>query len=337
MEKLGSCLKKDRVYARARHNGERTDKVGSPSKDGQTDRWAHLSAHTTPRATKGLRGMRRRLLLLSTMRTTTTTSLLLLLSSYYTSSVCMGRIINEAVMGFWDTAKRKAQQTALQGQILLVDRQLTALSHQLGVDIFRLVYSFETAAAAQDSATTTTTTTTTESSSSSHHSDWTECIQGFPAIFQAAREDVQEFVTRRAAADTAADALEARHEAGDTSWMSASAGRAKLAAEMAYLDREILLRQQIFGHQVVDECQLATRDLSTVTEKNEFITLLHKFQADAAALRRTRQEYTDQIAILGGHRPTENQSLVVPDDEGSAVAHADHSESNSTSMTDEYL
>mmetsp|Transcript_1850 Transcript_1850/g.3636 ORF Transcript_1850/g.3636 Transcript_1850/m.3636 type:complete len:107 (-) Transcript_1850:478-798(-) len=106
----------------------------------------------------------------------------------------------------------------------------------------------------------------------------------------------------------------------------------------------MLLRQQIFGYQVATECNLAERDLedpqntATGTRKNELVQLLYKFQADAQALQRQRKDLVDEIALLSGNRPTENQSLVIPDDsaaDGTLVA-ADPS-NNSESMTDEDL
>ena len=118
--------------------------------------------------------------------------------------------------------------------------------------------------------------------------------------------------------------------------MGAAAGRAKLSAEIAYYDREILVRKQIFGLQVAEELNLATRSLTEYPE-NELMALLRNYQTDAKNLLQTKQEYSDEIARLGGHQPTENQSLVIPEEsaEGQFIQQ-DHSV-NSDSMTEEYL
>ena len=244
----------------------------------------------------------------------------------------MGRIINQAVMGFWDAAKRKAQQAQLQGKILLLDRQMTTLQHQLGVDIFSLVFGFAHAQAGSDSA--------------SSHEVMMDSMEGLAAIFTAAFEDVSDLVSKRAAADEGIDRIEAEQEADRTgerstaaaasSWMGAAAGKAKLSAEIAYYDREILVRKQIFGFQVAEELNLTSRSLTEYPD-NELMKLLRQYQTDVKNLLQTKQEYSDEIARLGGNQPTENQSLVVPDESGEGqFVQQDHS-TNSESMTEEYL
>ena len=247
---------------------------------------------------------------------------------------CTGRItINQAVMGFWDVAKRKAQQARLQGQLLLLDRQMTTLQHQLGVDIFSLVFGF---AHAQSSP----------SSDSASHESMMHSVEGLLAIFKAAFEDVSDLVAKRATADEGRDRIEAEQEAdrnverstaaAATSWMGAAAARAKLSAEIAYYDREILLRKQIFGFQVAEELNLATRSLSECPD-NELTTLLRQYQTNAKELLRTKQEYSDEIARLGGNQPTENQSLVIPDESSDGQFVQQDQSANSDSMTEEYL
>lgn len=247
---------------------------------------------------------------------------------------CMGRIINQAVMGFWDSAKKKAQQAKLQGQILLLERQMTALQHQLGVDIFSLVFGFAHAQASPGA-------------DSAHHDNLMESVQGLSVIFMAAFEDVSDLVDKRAAADEGRDRIEANQEAernaerstaaAASSWMGAAASKAKLSAEIAYYDREILVRKQIFGLQVAEELNLVNASLTELPD-NELTKLLQKYQADAKALLRTKKEHADEIARLGGNLPTENQSLVIPPDESSdgQFVQQDHS-TNSDSMTEEYL
>lgn len=231
-------------------------------------------------------------------------------------------------MGFWDSAKKKAQQAQLQGQILFTERQLQQLQHSLGVDIFSLVFGFAQAQerTGDDGAET----------SSSSNNELMESIEELPAIFHAAFEDVRDLVQRRADADTQRDRLETQETPTAGSWMSAAGSRARLTAEIVYIDREILLRKQIFGTQVATELNLIDRDL-TACPNNELVTLLQKYQSQAQSLLRQKKDYKDQIALLSGNRPTENRSLVVPDEtsEDNFVAQQDHSES--TSMTDEYL
>ena len=245
-------------------------------------------------------------------------------------------------MGFWDAAKKKPQQAKLQGQILLLDRELTGLQHQLGVDIFSLVFGFAQALHSPGE------------SSESSRDDLMSSVEGMMAIFTAAFEDVHDMVDRRAAADEARDRIEAElgadravekgMGASASNWIGAQSKRAKLTAEIAFLDREILLRKQIFGVQVVEELDLTKRDLSDCP-KNELVTLLHRFQAQSKRLMDQRKDYADEIVRLGGNHPTENRSLVLPPEEDSSNNESGHfvqqqqsnEQDQSESVTDEYL
>ena len=172
-------------------------------------------------------------------------------------------------------------------------------------------------------------------------------VEGFLAIFTAAYQDVTDLVAQRQISDEALDQIEADQEsqkglerssaAAASAWVGAAAGRAKRSAEMAYYDREIVLRKHIFGQQVCEELQLASRSLADCPD-NDLTALLRQYQADTAKLARTKQDYADEIARLGGHAPSENQSLVIPADEASDGQFVQHDHShNSDSMTEEDL
>lgn len=236
-------------------------------------------------------------------------------------------------MGFWDAAKRKAQQAQLQGKILLVDRQMTALQHQLGVDVFSLVFGFAHAQASPGS-------------DSASHEMMMDSVDGLSAIFTAAFEDVSDLVSKRAEADERRDRIEAEQEAdrnverstaaAASSWMGAAANKAKLIAEIAYYDREILLRKHIFGLQVAEELNLTTRSLTEYPE-NDLMKILQQYQTEAKDLFRTKQEYSDEISRLGGNQPRENRSLVIPDESAEGQFVQQDLSTNSESMTEEYL
>jgi hypothetical protein len=255
----------------------------------------------------------------------------------------MGRIVNRAVMGFLDNVKKRARQAKLQGQCLLLERETTAAQQQLGVDLFTLLSGVSRRAAQQSPSATTTA------------DDEMNDFPGLQAMFTAAWEDIEEWVAKRQDRDAQRDELEAAqdHLLGDdahnsskpprtaASWMSNNASRAKLTAEIAYYDREIYLRQQIFGIQVATELDLVARPLSdnNALPNNELVRVLRDFQDAVQAILRRKQAYESEIAALSGTgAPAENQSLVLPDES----AEDDNGlflqeQSNSESLEDENL
>lgn len=242
-------------------------------------------------------------------------------------------------MGFLDSVKRKAQQAKLSGERLWVDRELTNVQHQLGVDLFQILLGpFHSSTKPEDTA------------------DIDGILPGLVAVFIAAFEDIQELMEKRNQADANRDQLEAKQDAlagqkeipagrRAAGWLSHTGGKAKCAAEIAYYDREIYLRKQIFGKQVVEECGLLQDSnnnannnhnninhshLSEVpAEHQELATRIQTFQRDAQRLQQQRKDLQDEIARLSGIAPTENRSLVIPD-ESEGQFHAGSSASTET-------
>lgn len=279
-----------------------------------------------------------------------------------------------------ETMRIKAQQAKLAGQMLWLDRQVTQLQHQLGVDIFEVAFGF---AAAQQAAAAASRSSFSEADHNSRYSnnggsdedeeeeeqgEW-HAVPGLPPIFTAAVQDVQDLFAQRQAADDKRDALEGGNSGSggggtSSSWAATATRRAALAAEMAYLDREIYLRKQIFGAQVATELQIAERDDFLVSsssandgtknntnnnnngneqrrqqqqQQNEIICVLYRFQTAVRKIQQQRQAYQAEMDKLSGVGPTETANLVVPgadDDDDDADDHGDMNNNNNANDDD---
>lgn len=153
-------------------------------------------------------------------------------------------------MGFMDSMKKAAALTKLQGELVMIDREITTCKEKHGVIIYNIL------------------------SKRQHLPDDDENkfaalpMEGLEAAFLATTEDLKPWNEKR---NKVADELEVledskmRRTSGTTTGDKARyAGQvlkdatvtAKLKTELAYYDREIKLRQGIFGIQVFDDLKL---------------------------------------------------------------------------------
>jgi len=150
-------------------------------------------------------------------------------------------------MGVFGGVKKAAALSKLKYDTVLLDRQIEAEKKKLGDELFKVMF---------------------EAGDDNDNGTKNE----IPAsIYLACRDDISNLVEKRQARleelehieakreergrdSTAADGGGAAKAAGQ--WISTGASATKLRTEIAYYDREIRLRKEIFGVQVFDELSL---------------------------------------------------------------------------------
>jgi len=211
-------------------------------------------------------------------------------------------------MGFMDNVKKAAAKTKLQGEVLLIDREIASTKQKHGVFIYDALFQ-------------------------RHHAEGEKTplpIEGLEAAFVAAMEDMADLQSKKLEKDHAIDALEEKQQAatkaaaeanqaegGDapaaaTSHATAGdrakkAGKTiqnagastKLKAEMAYYSREMRVRKEIFGVQVFDDLDLMSRDEGRFEEGEDGVGAALNNAIDACkALLQRKQEKVEDIKAL---------------------------------------
>jgi hypothetical protein len=185
-------------------------------------------------------------------------------------------------MRILNSVKTAAIKTKLQGELMLIQRELETLHKQSGAELFTVLYDYEqqqmhakldseqkqeqplldpnkvaAAAAAAAAAAVTETTSTTATIQLP--------VPGLTLVYQAAREDIMDLVEQRQLNVEEVDVVEvqmenivpavsAKNKAYNAStYLRHAAHLTKLKAEIVHLEREINIRKQIFGVQVFGE------------------------------------------------------------------------------------
>jgi hypothetical protein len=179
-------------------------------------------------------------------------------------------------MGLFGSVKHAARKTKLQGELMLIERELESLQKRSGAELFTVLYDWEQQQlhakydnshlqppkeeqpldpndSAKDAAVDATVTLP---------------VPGLTLVYQAAREDIMDLVARRQHKVEEVDVVEVQMEniepavSAKTKAQNAStyvrhaASLAKLQTSILHLEREIYIRKQIFGVQVFREIDL---------------------------------------------------------------------------------
>ena len=135
-----------------------------------------------------------------------------------------------------DQVKKQAGLAKLQGELVLLDRQITLCKEQQGAIIYNALaqrwHNEEDANNEKDASAELP-------------------LPGLEAAFQATSEDLLPLNGKR---NQLQDQLEVQNTAPQG--MSSFFTNAKLSTELAYYEREIKLRLGIFGHQLFDDLKL---------------------------------------------------------------------------------
>ena len=171
-----------------------------------------------------------------------------------------------------DNVKKAGRVAKLQGDLLLIDRQVTACKEKHGVDIYNILAKISRM---------------TSQDQDDNDGNDNLPVPGLQAAFQAATEDLVDLNHKR---NQLEEELEIRQEAADKNKGGGAAVSAfftstKLKTELAYYEREIKVRQGIFGHQVFDDLQLMTQNNGQPFDENA--------HAAALVLNAARQEMQD--------------------------------------------
>ena len=166
-------------------------------------------------------------------------------------------------MSLMDKMKKAANVAKLQGELVLLDRQIKACQECHGVAVYE-VLAKRLHHVAEDAEAVTV-------------------LPGLQAAFMAATADLKDLNEKR---NTLQDELDMREESTTANSKSSVSGfftNTKLKTELAYYEREIRIRQGIFGHQLVD-------DLGLLSDTTEFDENDDHDGMVAAVLNQARQE-----------------------------------------------
>lgn len=149
--------------------------------------------------------------------------------------------------------KKAAGVAKLQGELALIDRQVTECTERHGVTVYEMLAK-------------RLTHLTLQHGNQSHDNEEEEdedavqvkIFPGLQAAFQAATEDLKELNEKRNKLQEELDIREESSTANSKSGVGGFLTNTKLKTQLAYYEREIRLRQGIFGHQLVDDLQLMT-------------------------------------------------------------------------------
>ena len=148
-------------------------------------------------------------------------------------------------MGVFDSVKRATASSKLKYELVVLDRELEKEKKRMGDELYTVMFENDVGGSGGSNA-------NSDNSASPHEHE------RLVVIYQACRETVTEYVEKKHLKEEELDHVEMKREEGTTTgaWLSTSASATKLKAEVAYYDREIRLRKEIFGVQVFDELGL---------------------------------------------------------------------------------
>ena len=196
-------------------------------------------------------------------------------------------------MGFIDQMKKAANVAKLQGELMLIEREVTACKEKHGIAIYNVL----------SQRWHNTNNNTDDNNDTKEETELP--LKGLEAAFQAAAEDLVPLNQKR---NDIVDQLEMRALSSSssqeaTSKVSSFLGNAKLKTELAYYEREIKLRQGIFGHQVFDDLHVMTTteqlDGTPFSESHEHYTVgeaLNQAREEMSLVLKRKQDKEAEIA-----------------------------------------
>mmetsp|Transcript_23522 Transcript_23522/g.65432 ORF Transcript_23522/g.65432 Transcript_23522/m.65432 type:complete len:340 (+) Transcript_23522:111-1130(+) len=157
-------------------------------------------------------------------------------------------------MGFLDTVKKTAAQAKLMGEMAWLDRQIEKEKRKMGVDLFTVLLEWEFQNEGQQLP-----------SFLADDTAKTDNDKQIGVIFMAAKQDVMTLADQKKVHEYTLDELELASHSDNSLAEKKTGYRARNAvastnarARMAYLDREVYVRKEIFGMQIYEELRLGT-------------------------------------------------------------------------------
>lgn len=158
-------------------------------------------------------------------------------------------------MSFFDTVKKAGQKTKLQGEIALLDREITTIKRAFGVELFDLL------ASSVDGNGANPTLLTKEPDVAAAFELFYKEVQVVMAEKEAKSKEIEH---TEAKADTRLPATSAGEKFGNfTKYVGEQSHATKLKAEIALKDRTIKQKKEAFGLDVFDKIVLAEGQLLT--------------------------------------------------------------------------
>jgi hypothetical protein len=216
-------------------------------------------------------------------------------------------------MGILAQVKKAARQTKLQGEILLVERELESLQKKAGAELFTVLYDWEQQQLHLQYDNANANAQKPEQAlpvgggggADDASNETLELpVPALTIVYRAAREDIMEMVQQRQHKVEEVDVVEvklenvvpatsARTKAQNASqWMSHTASLTKLRAEIVHLEREMNIRKQIFGVQVFNEIDFYAESSSLLQEQLQAYQQ-HQQAAAAAAAAPVNEPHDD--------------------------------------------
>ena len=184
-------------------------------------------------------------------------------------------------MGFMDNVKKAAGVAKLQGELLLIDRQITACKEKHGVAVYNILAKrLQTRIPGDDN----------------DHAKEELPLPGLQAAFQAATEDLFELNQKRNQLDDQIEVLQdSSSSSGAKKGVSGFFTTTKLKTELAYYEREIKLRQGIFGHQLFDDLQLMSHEGNFQEDDDMVGEVLNQAKEEMQTVLKRKQDKEAEI------------------------------------------
>jgi hypothetical protein len=185
-------------------------------------------------------------------------------------------------MGMFDNVKKAARKTKLQGELMLVQRELESLQKKSGAELFTVLYDWEQQLLHLKYDDDYTQKEEQPLPQEAEDAGVTALpVPALTIVYHAAREDIMDMVEKRQFKVEEVDVVECKLEntvpattakakaQNATHWMSNTGTLAKLRTEIVHLEREINIRKEIFGVQVFNEIDFYDESNNTLKEQLE--------------------------------------------------------------------
>eukprot|EP00977_Amphora_coffeiformis_P000872 scaffold189_cov188-Amphora_coffeaeformis.AAC.1 len=181
--------------------------------------------------------------------------------------------------------KKTAHVAKLQGELVLLERQITACEQAQGVAIYTVLAKRLQHLQLHDS----------DAADTDVH-----IFAGLQAAFVAATEDLKDLNEKRNKLQEELDIREESSTANSKSSVGGFFTNTKLKTELAYYEREIKLRQGIFGHQVVNDLGLLAGEPDKQFDENDdrdgmVATVLNQAKRELLAMMQQKQDKQAEI------------------------------------------
>jgi len=180
-----------------------------------------------------------------------------------------------ATMGWTDAAKDTALRAKLNGEIMLLDRNIQLCKEQHGIDIFDLLQRLYC----------------NDNDSAAVQAVWDGLLY---AAYTATEQDSKSLMDQCQEIDTQVDALQDQ----ETRTWTEGAQRVRLQARLAFLGRELRIRKGIFGIQLFDELHIMERT-DDVVENDELKQAVKAAREQMKDLLRQKEDKILELKSIG--------------------------------------